>query len=314
MQLILVRNHGAKARVISGLWLLVVGLVLGAAMSAGGYWLWQSAINYQREQMPAYSEADLENLVAQWQDELNKSQAVLQASANDAQLQLDALTARTASLQARITRLDALGEHLLAVSNIESDEFNFGADPAVGGPEAEELAEFTAPQFVDVLSSLEADLRDRQTQLELLESLIRNRDFEAATFVAGRPIESGWLSSRFGYRTDPFNGKIAWHSGIDFAGKEGSNVIAVASGIVTFADERSGYGLLVELNHGNGVVTRYAHSKELLVNVGDVIHKGQPVALMGSTGRSTGPHVHFEVLRNGKRVDPLTYIQRSASR
>lgn len=314
MHLIVVRNQGSKARVISGIWIALFGFLLVACISAASFLAWSTGAKYQASKAPGYSEQELQLLVAQWDDQLQLAQSELISSSKNAELELDALTARTASLQARLTRLDALGEHLLAVSNIESDEFDFASEPPVGGPEAEENSDFEAPQFVDVLASLESDIRERQTQLELLESLIRNRDFEAATFVAGRPIESGWLSSRYGYRTDPFNGKIAWHSGIDFAGKDGSNVIAVASGIVTYADERSGYGLLVELNHGNGVVTRYAHSKELLVAVGDVVHKGQAVALMGSTGRSTGPHVHFEVLRNGKREDPLTYIQRRASR
>ncbi|MBT3710872.1 MAG: M23 family metallopeptidase, partial [Gammaproteobacteria bacterium] len=114
----------------------------------------------------------------------------------------------------------------------------------------------------------------------------------------------------FGRRNDPFTGKPAWHEGIDFAGKEGSEIMAVAAGVVTWSGDRYGYGNLVEVSHGGSYVTRYAHAKKLLVKVGDVVAKGQVVALMGSSGRSTGPHVHFEVLRNGKPVDPLRYVRR----
>jgi len=132
----------------------------------------------------------------------------------------------------------------------------------------------------------------------------------ADTFVAGRPIKKGWMSSRYGKRTDPFTGRLAWHAGVDFAGKMGADIVAVASGVVTWAGPRYGYGRLVEINHGNGYKTRYAHCKELNVAVGDVVRKGDVVALMGSSGRSTGPHVHFEVYKNGRTVDPAAYIHR----
>jgi murein DD-endopeptidase MepM/ murein hydrolase activator NlpD len=126
---------------------------------------------------------------------------------------------------------------------------------------------------------------------------------------AGRPITSGWLSSYFGIRTDPFTGKKERHKGLDFAGKLGSDVVAVASGVVTWAGRRYGYGNLVEINHGNGYSTRYGHNDKITVKVGDAVKKGQIIAKMGSTGRSTGPHVHFEVLHKGKQVDPMSYIK-----
>ena len=118
------------------------------------------------------------------------------------------------------------------------------------------------------------------------------------------------MTSLFGHRTDPFKGHRAWHNGVDFAGQLGSAVVAVASGVVTWASERQGYGLIVEVNHGGGYVTRYAHNQSNLVDVGDVVKKGQVIASMGSSGRSTGPHVHFEVYKNGKSVDPASYVDR----
>jgi len=120
------------------------------------------------------------------------------------------------------------------------------------------------------------------------------------------------MSSRYGYRSDPFSGKRAWHAGVDFAGKDGSDIVAVASGVVTWSSDRYGYGNLIEINHGGGVTTRYGHCKELLVKVGEVVKKGQVVAQMGSTGRSTGPHVHFEVIKNSKSQNPEKYINRAS--
>ena len=148
-------------------------------------------------------------------------------------------------------------------------------------------------------------------QLEVLDDLLVSKKLQADTFVAGRPIKKGWLSSRYGKRIDPFTGKTAWHNGVDFAGKVGADIIAVASGVITTAQSRTGYGKTVEINHGGGYKTRYAHAKELFVDVGDVVRKGDLIAAMGSTGRSTGPHVHFEVFKNGRTVDPAAYLQRT---
>jgi len=148
--------------------------------------------------------------------------------------------------------------------------------------------------------------------LELLENLLSGRQIQSDTFLAGRPVSSGWISSNFGRRIDPFNGNLAWHQGVDFAtGVTGVDVSSVASGVVTFAGERSGYGMLVEVNHGNGYESLYAHNQEVLVNPGDIVKKGQVVALSGNSGRSTGPHVHFEIHKNGRVIDPASYIHRT---
>ena len=141
--------------------------------------------------------------------------------------------------------------------------------------------------------------------------MMMSRNLQAEVMPAGRPITRGWLSSYFGTRTDPFNGRRAHHSGVDFAGKMGSDVVSVAAGVVTYSGKRSGYGNLVEINHGNGYATRYGHGSELLVNVGETVKKGHIVAKMGTSGRSTGPHVHFEVLFNGRAVNPKKYIHAS---
>jgi murein DD-endopeptidase MepM/ murein hydrolase activator NlpD len=148
----------------------------------------------------------------------------------------------------------------------------------------------------------------RDSQLSALENVILARELKEQTHPAGRPVAAGFISSYFGERTDPFSGEEGYHKGVDFAGSAGENVVAVAAGVVTWSGQRAGYGNLVEINHGDGYVTRYAHNEKTLVNVGETVKRGDPVALMGSTGRSTGPHVHFEVLRNGRQVDPLTFV------
>jgi murein DD-endopeptidase MepM/ murein hydrolase activator NlpD len=253
-----------------------------------------------------------EGLHKEWQAKLSKQKNQLETLKQSADEELLALTVRLAEMQARLTRLDAVGERLIQTSRLNKGEFDFSREPALGGPH-EQLPEmgYKAPSIDEAIAELQAELENRETQLNVLSTLIKNRKLREDAFIAGRPILRGWMSSRYGRRTDPFSGRLAWHSGVDFAGKEGSPIITVASGVVTWASERFGYGLMIEINHGSGYSTRYAHCKELKVQVGDVVRKGQTIADMGSTGRSTGPHVHFEVYKNGRTVDPAAYIHRT---
>lgn len=253
------------------------------------------------------------NIRNAWDGQLNEQSQQVENTRRLADLKLGAITLRVAELQARLVRLDALGERLTSIAKLDSGEFDFSQPPALGGPEMELVGDsFSPPEFTSVIDDLAELIENRQHQLETLEALLANRKLENDLFIAGRPIKKGWMSSRFGRRNDPFTGKIAWHAGVDFAGKEGIDIVAVAAGVVTWSGERYGYGRLVEINHGNGFKTRYGHCKENLVKVGDVVKKGQVVALMGSTGRSTGPHVHFEVYKHGRTVDPSTYIHRAS--
>jgi len=249
----------------------------------------------------------------EWARQIGEQKKDVERTRELAEQKLSAITLRIAELQARLVRLDALGERLTSMAKLDNGEFDFSRPPALGGPESELSGNsFTPPEFVDVISELANQIENRQHQLETLEALLENRKLKKELFIAGRPIKKGWMSSRYGRRADPFSGKIAWHAGVDFAGKEDADIVAVASGVVTISGSKHGYGALVEINHGNGFKTRYAHNKSNLVKVGDVVKKGQVVALMGSTGRSTGPHVHFEVFKNGRTVDPAAYIHRTS--
>ncbi|MEH6542351.1 MAG: M23 family metallopeptidase [Porticoccaceae bacterium] len=227
-----------------------------------------------------------------------------------AEQKVQALSLKLAQLQARMLRLDAVGERVSGLAGLDKGEFNFGDIPAIGGPEQPgqvvEQAEISA-----MFRDLENQLDNREQQLNMLKDMMGDRNVKRESTVAGLPMAKGWLSSGYGMRTDPFNGRKTWHKGIDFAGKGGSDVIAVAAGLVTQAQGHKGYGHMVEIDHGDGLVTRYAHNRKNLVNTGDMVKKGQVIALMGKTGRSTGPHVHFEVYKDGSPVNPASYIHRT---
>ena len=307
MKVILINRKYSGSRSLElGRWSLAVlsvcclGLPLG--MLAAGYMAGQES---EARSMRGAALATLREQLAQQSGEL----AVLQGQADR---RLQALTLTLAELQARMTRLDALGEHLTGMASLEEGEFDFSQPPALGGPLAGEFSvDFSATDLASELDRFEAQLDDREQQLDILESLLTDRKLADESWLSGRPIEKGWISSHYGKRTDPFTGKLAMHNGIDFAGKEGSNVVAVAAGVVTWSGPRSGYGQMVEVSHGDGFVTRYSHNKQNLVQPGEVVRKGQPIALMGSTGRSTGAHVHYEVYKHGRSVDPSSYVART---
>jgi murein DD-endopeptidase MepM/ murein hydrolase activator NlpD len=236
--------------------------------------------------------------------------ALLNTSADE---HIDALALRMGQLNANVIRLNALGGRLTGMAKLDDGEFDFSNSPALGGPADADLAieagEGQLPELLASMGSLEETLDAQEQQLAALEALMLNRKLNERVSPSGRPVKKGWMSSYFGRRTDPVNGKSAYHRGIDFAGKYGNEVIAVGDGVVSWSGDRYGFGNLVEVKHGNGYLTRYAHNQENLVAVGDKVSQGETIALMGSTGRSTGPHVHFEVWRNGAAVDPAKYIR-----
>jgi murein DD-endopeptidase MepM/ murein hydrolase activator NlpD len=222
---------------------------------------------------------------------------------------VDSMSVRVGELNAHVIRIDALGKRLTQMANINNSELNFDVKPAVGGPEEESVgASAQIPDLTRMMDDVQRRLEQRDSQLLALENVILSRSLNEAIRPEGRPVMEGYISSYFGGRTDPFDGHEAVHKGVDFAGAAGEQVMSVASGVVVRAEPTSGYGNLVEINHGNGYVTRYGHNQRVLVAVGDMVVRGQPIALMGSTGRSTGPHVHFEVLRNGQQINPLSFI------
>jgi len=246
------------------------------------------------------------NQLAELEQDISKQKLLINEARQSAESELDALAARLGTMQANVIRLNALGQRLVKVAKLDSKEFNFKNTPSYGGPSEDEGV--ASIDFENVMADLDRQLSSREEQLDVLEEVIMNRQLRNESKPRGRPISKGWTSSYYGKRTDPFTGKLAMHKGMDFAGKEGSEIIAVAGGIVTWAGDRYGYGQLVEINHGNGYTTRYGHNAKLLVEIGDSVEKGQAISQMGSTGRSTGPHVHFEVLKNDRQINPAKYV------
>ncbi len=248
-------------------------------------------------------------MVAEWKADVSDQQREIDLAKRETQAHMDALAMRLGQLQAQILRLEGVGERLVDMAKLDKAEFDFSEAPAQGGPEsALTQGGYQLPDIMTDLDKLSAVLEKREQQLVAMESVLFNKELSKQGVPAGRPTKGGWMSSPFGKRTDPFTGKHAYHEGVDFAGKRGSEIVSVAGGVVTWSGKRYGYGNLVEINHGNGYVTRYGHNQANLVSVGDTVKQGQEIALMGSSGRSTGPHVHFEVLKNGKPVDPERYV------
>lgn len=249
------------------------------------------------------------------QKEYSDEKELLIRLKNQTQHQLSALTLKLGEIKGQVNRLDAFASRLAQQSEIPDDEFNFATLAATGGPLTTNAEDVTAnaETLFSEMDEMLIKLDGQERKMAVLESILMNTHIEDEIFISGRPITRGWLSSYFGVRKDPFTGMPATHKGLDFAGEDGGSVVVTGSGVVTWADSRFGYGNLVEVDHGDGIVTRYGHNKALLVSAGDIVTKGQKIALMGSTGRSTGPHVHYEVIQNGKRIDPLPYVYRKAN-
>jgi murein DD-endopeptidase MepM/ murein hydrolase activator NlpD len=242
-----------------------------------------------------------------WSTDLLREQAQIEEVRRVLQEKVNALAMRVGQMNANVIRLDALGKRLTRMANLDDGEFNFGNPPALGAENGDgQPAQI--PNLTAMVDDLQSQLSSKEQQLGVLENLILTRELNKQVYPEGRPVQDGFISSYFGRRADPFTGYSAVHKGLDFAAPQGTAVSSVAAGLVTFAGERAGYGQMVEINHGNGMATRYCHNEKLLVKQGEMVRKGQEVALMGSTGHSTGPHLHFEVLKNGAQVDPLRFI------
>ncbi|HET9048616.1 MAG TPA: M23 family metallopeptidase [Chiayiivirga sp.] len=279
----------------------VLGLILGVGAIAG----------YGVRALGSGDGMSSQDVQAAMQEQRQQLDQLHQGS----QRELNAMSVKLAELQAEVTRINALGMRLTQLAHLEDGEFNFDERPAVGGPQSERdgsIALTDAPSGSQLGSSIDALSRQlslQASQLSLLESVLSDRELDASLLPAGLPVRSGYASSGFGRRSDPFSGYNAFHRGVDFAGPRGSDVLSVADGVVQFSGRINGYGNAVEIDHGNGYVTRYAHNDKNLVVVGDRVKGGQIIAKMGSTGRSTGSHVHFEVWLNGRVVNPSQYLR-----
>lgn len=224
----------------------------------------------------------------------------------DTQRDVNALAARLAELQAQANRLNALGARLTSAGQLQDGEFDFERPVGQGGGGI--THDMPAPELRQRLRVLESDYRHADTQLTVLASLLFNHALDSSAVPSREPIANSYITSGFGRRADPFGGGGEFHKGIDFEANIGDPVMAVADGVVSFAGVRSGYGNTIEIDHGNGYVTRYAHNSKLERHIGDPVRAGQEIAKAGSTGRSTGAHVHLEVWQDGVVVNPRKFL------
>lgn len=240
-------------------------------------------------------------------EQFGQQHAQIEQTRQHTQREINAMASRLAELQAQTGRLNALGEHLTRVAKLEDGEFDFSEQPGLGGVEP---AEFQTDAGLGAgIEQLATELARSGAQLDLLEAMLTDREIDQSLTPTGYPIRTGYMSSSFGYRVDPFTGGRQFHRGIDFSGPGGSDVLAVADGVVVYSGKHAGYGNMVDIDHGNGYLTRYGHNRENLVRIGERVRAGQPIAKLGTTGRSTGNHVHIEVWRDGRPINPYQFIK-----
>jgi len=281
----------AKAKTLS-LWqgaLLVVALLLASSMVTAALILPQADSAHQ----------GVNNLLPV---------RMLQAVRANPQQHLDALALQLGQLQARVMRLDALSERLAELAGVKDKDIKSGQVPGQGGPMVQER-NLTAEEIRGQIADLTAQLDQRNDRLGVLEAMLLQQNLKKSTIPSAAPVSSGYNSSSFGWRVDPFTGHMAMHEGLDFMAAAGTPIYAAADGIVAQAEKTPDYGNIVKVDHGSGLETRYAHALRLLVKAGDRVQKGQLIAEVGSTGRSTGAHLHFEVRLNGVALDPRKYLQ-----
>lgn len=306
MQFIILNNRydkGIRFRIgrVAGILSILFLVAVTIGLFVGGMYFGQA--HQENNLVRMYGAAGLV-----WQREVREQRSSIQTARAQAQQQLNTLAARLSKLQGHVLRIDALGARLANMAGLQEFEFDLKQPVGMGGPEPAHRENIDPPDFLAALDELSSDLDERADKLQAIEQLVLNRNLREQIMPAGVPVLDGWVSSWYGTRTDPVSGSRSMHEGVDFVGRPGSRVRSVADGIVTWSGQRGGYGNMVEISHGDGYTTRYAHNKENLVIVGERVSKGQSIATMGSTGRSTGTHVHFEVIRDGKVVNPKNFI------
>jgi murein DD-endopeptidase MepM/ murein hydrolase activator NlpD len=307
MNIILVSNSSAKARSLT---LTGTHMTLAALVALG---LFVAAVLMAQYAIVRFQSGTISNELRGWlasaqDEELRKQELFMRQS-------LDAMAVRLGQMQAQLQRLDGLGARLAKLSGMNPQEFSFGQKPAQGGPlltvpPQQDISLETMMRQMDDLNSL---LGDRSDKLVALETLLQQDKLDKKMLPSVAPITVSWYSSNFGWRIDPFTGKNAMHEGVDYMVPAGTPVYASAGGVVVFAGLHPQYGNMVEIDHGNQIITRYAHASMLLVKVGEVVRRGHEIARVGSTGRSTGNHLHFEVRYRGAAQNPVRFLEKAAS-
>ncbi|MGC2164959.1 MAG: M23 family metallopeptidase [Gallionella sp.] len=306
MNLILVSDRLAKSHSVTlGMWKIsVLLLLLFALMLGAAFALQYSLVRFAPESL---GEGLYGLLSKAYIEERQKQDANVFSS-------LDTMASRIGKMQSQVQRLDALGARLAKLTGMKPGEFQFDQLPAQGGPLVVlPSGQMSVGMLEQELNRMTQVVGDRTDKLMALETMLLQNQLSQKLLPTIPPVDGGWYSSNFGWRIDPFTGANAMHEGVDFMVPEGTPIHASAGGVVAFASTHPQYGNMVEIDHGNDIVTRYAHCSKSLVKVGQVVRRGEKIAEVGSTGRSTGNHLHFEIRYQGIAQNPVRFLQKSAS-
>jgi len=311
LKIILLKDNTAKngAFCLSGHKLLISGvailLALPVFLGLATYWV-VSAIDRSLNPFvdPQYRIA-VESRVNEQQQEMLKTRDYVRQH-------MDVLGRRIGSLQAQVSRINAVEMRIAETSGINLEDFQFEEDPPIGGAADSETVDSEQIDIENAIVAIEKELSLRESEIAAVDFLLSRNSLETQQTPAGWPVEGGWVSSNFGTRLHPISGKKQFHRGVDIPGKEGSSVLAVADGVVIRSQKSSTFGWVVELDHGDSYTTLYSHNKKNLVSQGETVVKGQAIAQIGSTGRATGPHVHFEVAKNKRSINPIRYLYKKS--
>ena len=302
MNIILISNNLAKARTLtltSTHFVLLAGAFFLAAV------LLAMGLNYlSLRYADKIDSPSLRSLVLSvQQEEHQKTQSYLRDS-------LNAMAVRMGQMQAQLLRLDSVGERLAELSGIKPQEFLFKQSPGQGGMLSNlPSQDMTFVEFNNKIQELSHLLDDRADKFGALDSVLMQDRLKKKMLPSIMPVSTRWYSSGFGVRIDPFTGRSVFHEGVDFTAATGTSIVAAAGGVVVYSDYHSEYGNMIDVDHGNDLVSRYAHASKRLVKLGQVVVRGQKIAEVGSTGRSTGPHLHFEVRHRGLPQNPSRFLK-----
>ena len=311
MKLIFLKDHSSKPKTLSiskswivgfaSLFLCLNGLMVFIGMKVANVDEVGSDVIHRTQQVLPHQ---LHQELAEEKENIEELRTYLKNN-------LTALSARLGGLQAQVSRINAVEKRLANAAKIDIESFDFNNEPALGGSEDVFLSSnsINTPELSNDILKMEEMLAEREAAIKALGVSLSEMVLKEDQTPEGMPVKKGWISSRYGWRISPITGKKQFHKGVDIPSYTGADVLAVADGVVIRSEKQSAFGNVVEINHGEGMRTLYAHNSKNMVDVGESVSKGDKIAEVGSTGRSTGPHVHFQVYKNGKVVNPKPFLR-----
>jgi murein DD-endopeptidase MepM/ murein hydrolase activator NlpD len=302
MQIILMHPRLSQARsvTLTGKHIVLLGIAFVAAILLTAGLLYYCTLRFASEKLPFVGNV----ATVATQEENSKKDKYVKEN-------LNVMAVKLGQMQAQLARLDALGERVQGLSGVKPEEFNFKELPGRGGIERNSH-ELNMEQLQLALGALSRDLDYRADYMNVVETALMSAKVKSRLLPTIVPVNVSYNASGFGWRLDPFSGRSAFHEGIDFPSPNGTPIVAAAGGVIIASEYHPQFGNMVEIDHGNDIFTRYAHASRVLVKVGDIVKRGQHVADIGSTGRSTGSHLHFEVHVKGIPQDPHKFLAAGA--